>query len=67
MNEGVNVAKRALVASESAHVDCHIDGDEWTVEIKGIRETVIKFRLGQEIQRVTPDGRHLTVSRLFCP
>lgn len=59
---GVGLAKRALVMNEFSHIDCQIHGDEWTVEIKGIRDSTLKFKLGEETpERVTEDGRKVTV------
>ena len=47
----------------SSHIDCsyHPESDEWDIHIKGIRESDFKFKLGAETQRVTEDGRKVTV------
>lgn len=42
-------------------VDCQIEGDEWTISIKGAKDSTFKFRFGVEIKRTTGDGRHVTV------
>ena len=66
---GVPAAKRAMAMLASSHIDCnyHADTDQWDIHIKGIRETDFKFKLddGGEIQRVTEDGRKVTVSLLI--
>ena len=59
--QGLNVAKRALAMNEKTHIDCHVDGDDWSIEIKGMRDAAFKFRLGVEAKRTTADGRHVTV------
>lgn len=59
----MGLAKRALALAEYSHINCEIHDDgEWIIEIKGLRDTLLKFKIGVETpERITEDGRKVTV------
>ena len=67
IHAGVGLAKRALAMAEYSHIDCEIHDDgEWVIHIKGLRDTLLKFKIGTETpERVTEDGRKVKVKRIF--
>lgn len=55
------MAKRALAATITARIECSVDGDEWTVINGGLRDKILKFKFGEEVDDETPDGRKVKV------
>ncbi|XP_049767025.1 fatty acid-binding protein, muscle-like [Schistocerca cancellata] len=63
---GVNYVLRKLGNMVAPVMELLRDGDEWTMKVTTVvLNTVTKFRLGQEFDNVTPDGRKVktTVTR----
>ena len=61
---GVNAAKRAVALSEVTRVQIQITGEEWEIEVRGNKYMAFQFCLGNQFNRVTGDGRHVTVIKL---
>ena len=61
---GVNAAKRAVALSEVTRVQIQITGEEWEIEVRGNKYMAFQFCLGNQFNRVTGDGRHVTVIQI---
>ena len=51
-----------MVMATTARVECTLKGDEWTVIFTGPKDKSTTFKLGQEFEDETPDGRKVKVS-----
>ncbi|KRX58333.1 Fatty acid-binding -like protein 6 [Trichinella sp. T9] len=59
---GVNYLLRKIANAASPIVELSLDRDVWTLRnISTFRTLEISFRLGEEVDEVTPDGRHVKV------
>ncbi|KRZ60784.1 Fatty acid-binding -like protein 6 [Trichinella nativa] len=57
---GVNYLLRKIANAASPIVEFSLDRDVWTLRnISTFRTLEISFRLGEEVDEVTPDGRHV--------
>jgi fatty acid-binding protein 3 len=62
---GVGLVLRKLGASQKPNVKFEKNGDEWTFStISAIRTIVIKFKLDEEFDEETADGRKVKVIHL---
>jgi len=50
-----------MAMTSAAKVECTIKGDEWTVTIIGPKNKTRTFKLGQEFEDETLDGRKVKV------
>jgi len=57
---GVGMATRLIANKLKPATEISVNGDEWTVKtISTFKNTEQKFKLGQEFDEVTPDGRNV--------
>ncbi|KRY37637.1 Fatty acid-binding -like protein 6 [Trichinella spiralis] len=57
---GVNYLLRKIANAASPVVEFSLDRDVWTLRnVSTFRTLEISFRLGEEVDEVTPDGRHV--------
>ncbi|KRY13376.1 Fatty acid-binding -like protein 6 [Trichinella patagoniensis] len=57
---GVNYLLRKIANAASPIVELSLDRDVWTLRnISTFRTLEVSFRLGEEVDEVTPDGRHV--------
>ena len=62
---GVNFALRKLSLATKPGLECTVNGDEWCITSKGIKDKDTKFKMGVEFDDVTVDGRKVKVIFIF--
>ena len=63
---GIGFAQRQIGKLVTSYEEITQDGDTWTISIQAsVKHGSVTFKLGEEVEETTPDGRKVRVRVFF--